>query len=183
MKAKTIIMSAGILLAAAGVTFGQLADDPNTAQARRKVWHTRDPQVEKSAVSGNLAFVKGRIALQSGDATYYLSGIDRLIGFVDGLKEGENVALEGYAFAIPHNDQNTAVEYAFHVVKLIFNGKEYDLDNEARFSQAPPRPPLPGYTSPHRNMPRRSRGFQPFGQFERFHDFRDFHNNERRGNW
>ncbi|MDR0374610.1 MAG: hypothetical protein LBH85_02685 [Treponema sp.] len=173
MNAKTIMMSAVILLAIAGATFGQPVDDPiatpqHDPQTRRQnggqqaEWkgrRPRDPRVEKSAASGSLAFIKGRIALQSDDAAYYLRGVDRLIGFVDGLTEGAEVGLEGYAFAIPQKDQNAAAEYVFHVVKLTFNEKEYNLSNNARFSQAP----------------RRVRSLRPFGQFERFREFRDFH--------
>ncbi|MDR2783439.1 MAG: hypothetical protein LBB48_06310 [Treponema sp.] len=186
MNGKTIMMSAAILLAVAGAMFGQAAGDPNAAahndphaqwqngQAGRKERRPRYLQVEKSAVSGSLAFVKQRIAIQNGDATYYLRGVDRLIGFVDGLKEGAEAMLEGYAFVIPQKDQNTAVEYVFHVVKLTFDGKEYDLNDGARFSRAPPRPSL-SHDSPHGTMPRRFRNSQPFRRFEHFHELREFH--------
>jgi hypothetical protein len=45
--------------------------------------------------------VNGMIAVQSGGKTYYVGGLNRLIGFIDGLKEGASVKLEGYAFALP----------------------------------------------------------------------------------
>ncbi|MDR0556322.1 MAG: hypothetical protein LBG43_00400 [Treponema sp.] len=152
MNVKIIMISALILLAVANATFGQAAGNPNaTAPATQ-------------AVSGRLAFVKGRIALQNSGATYYIRGIDRIIGFVDGLTEGAEATLEGYAFAIPQGNQGAAVEYMFHAVKLTFNGKEYDLNNGARFSQAPPHSG-PGYAGRHGTMPRRFRGVQPFGRF------------------
>ncbi|MDR2447420.1 MAG: hypothetical protein LBD58_09075 [Treponema sp.] len=157
MNVKTIMMSAVILLAAANATFGQAVGNPYVVAPTTQ------------AVSGSLVFVKGRIALQSGGATYYIRGIDRLIGFIDGLTEGADAALEGYAFAIPQSNQGAAVEYMFHAVKLTFNGKEYDMNNDARFSQDP-RPFLPGYgyAGRHGNMMRRFRGVQPFGRFEPF---------------
>jgi hypothetical protein len=47
--------------------------------------------------------------------------LDRLFGFVDGLKEGAPVKLDGYAADIP-----IAPEYKFFLVeKLTLNGKEY----------------------------------------------------------
>ncbi|MDR2052202.1 MAG: hypothetical protein LBP80_02215 [Treponema sp.] len=72
-------------------------------------------------IQGTLGFVNGRIAVKSGETTYYVSGLNRLFGFVDGLKEGAAVALEGYAVEIP-----AAPEYRyFFTEKLNFNGREY----------------------------------------------------------
>jgi hypothetical protein len=48
-------------------------------------------------------------------------GLGQLIGFVDGLKEGAQVTLEGYVFT-PQRD--TKIRF-FRVGKLTFNGKEY----------------------------------------------------------
>jgi hypothetical protein len=63
------------------------------------------------------------IALQAKDKTYYVMGLQHLIGFIDGLKEGAAVKVEGYARAMP-----CAPEYAFlDLTKLTFNGKDYDL--------------------------------------------------------
>ena len=72
-------------------------------------------------IQGTLSFVNGHIALKSGGTTYYVWGLDRLFGFVDGLKEGAAVTLEGYAEEIP-----MAPEYRiFLAEKLVFNGREY----------------------------------------------------------
>jgi hypothetical protein len=84
-------------------------------------------------VSGNLAFINARIGLTSGETTYYVPGIDRLIGFVDGLKEGAPVTLEGYAFPVP-----TKAEYRYlRVFKLSFNGKDYQLRPRAEGTEGP----------------------------------------------
>ncbi|GAB1484562.1 hypothetical protein MASR2M78_33800 [Treponema sp.] len=78
---------------------------------------------ETVKVEGKLALVNGMIAVQSKDKTYYVGGLNRLVGFVDGLKEGSNVKLEGAAIALP-----MAPEYMhLRVTKLSFNGKDYDL--------------------------------------------------------
>jgi hypothetical protein len=75
----------------------------------------------KVTIQGALSFVNGRIAVKSGETTYYVQGLDRLFGFVDGLKEGAAVTLEGYAEEIP-----LAPEYRFFFTeKLVFNGREY----------------------------------------------------------
>jgi hypothetical protein len=74
-------------------------------------------------VSGNLSLVNGRIALKDGGKTYYLEGIQRLVGFVDGLKEGASVTVEGYA-----SPSTVAPDYIFlRLTKVTFNGKSYDI--------------------------------------------------------
>ncbi|MDR2364229.1 MAG: hypothetical protein LBD65_07425 [Spirochaetaceae bacterium] len=91
---------------------------------------TRTPPESLTAVTvnGNLAIIDARIGLKSGDNTYYVMGIDRLIGFVDGLKEGAPVTLEGYEFPLPD-----APEYRYlRVLKLSFNGKDYEVSPRLR---------------------------------------------------
>ncbi|MDR2759608.1 MAG: hypothetical protein LBB78_09535, partial [Spirochaetaceae bacterium] len=54
--------------------------------------------------------------------------IDRLIGFVDGLKEGASVTLEGYEFPVPAD-----AEYRYlRVFRLNFNGKDYEVSPRLR---------------------------------------------------
>jgi hypothetical protein len=50
---------------------------------------------------GTLNFINGQIAVKNGETTYYVRGLGRLFGFVEGLKEGSTVTLEGYAEEIP----------------------------------------------------------------------------------
>ncbi len=74
-------------------------------------------------VEGKLALVNGMIAVKDKDKTYYVGGLNRLVGFIDGLKEGAAVKLEGEAFAVP-----AAPEYLhLRATKLTFAGKDYDL--------------------------------------------------------
>jgi hypothetical protein len=64
-----------------------------------------------------------------------------LFGFVDGLKEGAEVTLAGYAIDIP-----VAPEYKYFLVdKLTFNGKEYaDLLPQKHMAQMlPGKSPAP----------------------------------------
>ena len=83
---------------------------------------------ESATVSGNLTIVKGRIAVKKDDVTYLTGGLNRFVGFIDGLKEGAAVTLEGKAVSVPQNEK---LKFLM-VEKMTLNGKEYDL--------APPRP-------------------------------------------
>jgi hypothetical protein len=80
---------------------------------------------EKITLSGSLGLSRGRIALESGGNTYYIAGIDRFVGFIDGLKEGAAVLLEGWAFPLPYSEK----EQIFRAAKLSLNGKDYELAN------------------------------------------------------
>jgi len=74
-------------------------------------------------VEGKLALINGVIALKSGTKTYYVPMLGRLAGFIEGIKEGASVKLEGYEYPIA-----AAPEYAtLAVIKLSVGGKDYDL--------------------------------------------------------
>ncbi len=81
--------------------------------------------LETVKVEGKLTLVNGMIAVKEKDKTYYVGGLNRLVGFIDGLKENASVKLEGYAIEVAG-----APEYAhLRATKLTFNGKDYDLSN------------------------------------------------------
>jgi hypothetical protein len=91
-----------------------------TAQERPRNRPLEQPQTV--SVSGALSIVNGHIAVQSGSTVFYVAGIQRFVGFIDGLKEGAQVMLDGYV----HNryeDENTKLLF---VTKLTLNGKSYD---------------------------------------------------------
>lgn len=122
MKRIAIIVVAGLVAATAvsAQTWG-----PRGSYAPGAVAPAVAPQTQEvTTVDGKLAFVNGMIAVQTRDnKTYYVGGLQRLFGFVDGLKEGAAVKVEGYAVQIP-----AAPEYLhLMVTKLTFNGKDYDL--------------------------------------------------------
>jgi hypothetical protein len=85
----------------------------------QRMW--RGEPAEAVTVSGNLQLVNGQIAVVQGNKTYYTMGINRLVGFIDGLKEGAAVTLEGSARALPYSDGS----FVLMAAKLSFNGKEY----------------------------------------------------------
>jgi hypothetical protein len=126
---------------------------------------------ETITLRGNLSVQNGQIALKNGETLYYIHGLNRLIGFVEGLKEGATVVLEGYSFDLPpagtrrsRNDAENPRESAaapagklFVTQKLTLNGREYD-NLGTRFAQGAPLMPdrgtMPG---PRQGEDRRSR--------------------------
>jgi opacity protein-like surface antigen len=106
---KRIIMGMAVLLMVAGLAMAQTAQATN-AQTIVKV-------------EGKLALINGYVGLQYKDKTYYVDLPNYLYGFVDGLKEGAQVKLEGYDFS----SEKTPTYVQLHVTKLTFNGKDYDL--------------------------------------------------------
>jgi hypothetical protein len=115
---KTLILLL-LLTAAAGVTFAQV-QGPDSNFMRNQRSNPRN--AETSTITGKLELINGNIAVKNGDTVYYVMGLSRFIGFVDGLKEGAEVSLEGWAFAASGRSENRG----FLVSKLTINGKEYD---------------------------------------------------------
>jgi hypothetical protein len=77
-----------------------------------------------TTVNGTLGLSGGRIILKSGDTSYYTRGLERFIGFIDGLKEGAQVAIEGY---VSPPSREGATERLLFPVKLTLNGKDYEV--------------------------------------------------------
>ncbi|MDR2185021.1 MAG: hypothetical protein LBO80_05060 [Treponema sp.] len=109
-----------ILIVIAAGAFAQSRDRQD-----REGWR-QPPAV---TVSGTLSLIDGRIALENDTATYYVAGLERLIGFVDGLKEGAGVTLEGFVRPLHRRDRG-GVEKERHllrVTKVTLDGRNYDL--------------------------------------------------------
>ena len=113
----------------------------------------RAPAAETVTLSGSLIVAHGSPALKSGDDIYLLGGISRLTGFIDGLREGAQVTIEGRAFT---GRQEDSLKF-LRPLKLTLNGKTYDL--------SPPEwgniPMAPGMRSHNAPMPHGS--FRQFG--------------------
>jgi len=84
---------------------------------------TPPPAPESISVSGNLTIAQGMIAVTSNDTTYLAGGLNRFVGFIDGLKEGAAVTLEGFTRPVPRSEN---VKFMM-VQKMSLNGKDYDL--------------------------------------------------------
>lgn len=86
---------------------------------------------ETVKIEGKLALVNAHPAVVVKDKTYYVGIPARLFGFVDGLKEGAQVKLEGYEQTLPYAT-NVSL---FHVVKLTLGGREIDLSQAGVFGR------------------------------------------------
>jgi len=71
---------------------------------------------QRITVNGTLQLQNGQIALASGNAVYFVPSLGRYIGFIDGLKEGAGVSIDGYA-------SGNYLEPS----KVTINGKSYDF--------------------------------------------------------
>ena len=99
-----------------------------TVFAQNQERERRSPP-ESITVEGTLQLQNGMIAVKSGENVYYVPMLQRLVGFVEGLKEGNTVTIEGYAgknFLRP--------------TKLTLSGKSYDFPamGNAGFAQRAP---------------------------------------------
>jgi len=77
-----------------------------------------------TTIKGTLGLSNGRISVISENITYYVRGLGRFVGFIDGLKEGAQVSLEGYVAAPRAEGQKDRL---FHPITLALNGKNYEV--------------------------------------------------------
>lgn len=118
---KKALLTGLIVLVSVGSLFAQGRGPGNGMGLGRE-------EAQTIEVEGTLAVVNGMIALKAKDTTYYVRGFQHLVGFIDGLKEGAKVKVSGSVAKLP-----LAPEYAFlRADKLVFNGKEYDLERAGR---------------------------------------------------
>jgi hypothetical protein len=74
-------------------------------------------------IPGILTVAKGMLALDGDDGVlWYLPGLERYIGFIDGLDAGEAVILEGYASAM-----GSSQERYFQPTRIFIDDMGYDL--------------------------------------------------------
>jgi hypothetical protein len=67
-------------------------------------------------VNGTLQLQNGQIAVAGGNAVYFVPSLGRYVGFIEGLKEGAGVSIDGYA-------SGNYLEPS----RITINGKSYDL--------------------------------------------------------
>lgn len=124
-----IALLAGLVAAASAQPMYGRGTGPGTGPMAAAV------QAEKTTIEGTLALVDGHIGLKSGDTTYYVGGLNRLVGFVDGLKEGAKVKAEGYAVSISADKKLSA----FRATSVTVGDRSIDLSNSmiGRAGRAP----------------------------------------------
>lgn len=95
-------LSLFVLIAAmvAGTVFAQDKDatpGKNDRQDRieRRDLNRRPSESKSVTIEGTLKLEKGLVAVASGESVYYVPMLTRYIGFIDGLKEGTKVSVEG----------------------------------------------------------------------------------------
>ena len=77
-----------------------------------------------TTIKGTLKLNGERFSVVSGNITYNVRGLERYVGVINGLKEGVQVSLDGYA-ATPATDGQR--ERLFTPVRLTLNGKTYEV--------------------------------------------------------
>jgi len=86
------------------------------AQDRENRREPRQREINTVAVDGTLKLERGLVAVTSGDSVYYVPLLNRYINFIDGLKEGAKVSVEGNLF------RNIIMP-----AKVTIEGKSYDF--------------------------------------------------------
>ena len=121
MKKTAVVLI--LALAVAGAAVAQGAPAPWGPPG----WNLSQTPAQSIKVEGKLALINGIIGLKSGSKTYYVPMLGRLAGFVEGIKEGASVKLEGYEYPYA-----AAPEYSMLMVtKLTVGGKDYDFSQLA----------------------------------------------------
>ena len=78
------------------------------------------PPPETVRVEGTLQLQNGQIVLATGTTAFFVPGLPRLVGFIEGLREGTRITVEGYASG-----------NILRPTKFIVAGREYDLFGDA----------------------------------------------------
>jgi hypothetical protein len=99
---KKIVLVMAIALAAVGIV---------SAQSRNGV--------QTASVQGTLGLQNGVIVLSSGNMVYYVPELSRYVGFIDALKEGAQVKVEGWQMGNGYITPS----------KITVGGKDYDLSS------------------------------------------------------
>lgn len=109
------------------VAIAAIAASAVAAQGMRPgLWNqapATEPAQEMIKVDGRLSLVNGHPAVVSTGKTYYVRIPGMLYGYLDTLKDGAVVKLEGYAISVPLAEN----VFVLQVVKLNVGGKDYDL--------------------------------------------------------
>ncbi|GHV23000.1 hypothetical protein FACS189494_10570 [Spirochaetia bacterium] len=106
---KKLVFSLVIGLAVVGIA---------SAQGWGGQWGNPGWASQSVTVSGTLQLQNGTIAVVNGNTVYYVPILERYIGFIEALKEGAQVSVDG--FVSPNSNYLQAT-------KLTVGGKSYDF--------------------------------------------------------
>ena len=68
------------------------------------------------SVSGTLQLQNGQIAIVSGTSFYFVPALTQYIGFIDGLREGAQISIDGYVSG-----------FYIQPIKVTISGRSYDF--------------------------------------------------------
>jgi len=77
-------------------------------------------------VNGTLKLERGLVAIESGDNVYYVPMLTRYIGFINGLREGASISVEGSRF-----------RNSIQPAKVTLEGRTYNFNNTYSYGPAP----------------------------------------------
>lgn len=119
---KKIVIVSMMALVAIGAVSAQGFGRAQAPAMQAPAMQAQAPQ-ELKTIEGKLELVQGHPAIVVKGTTYFVRIPQTLYGFVDGLKEGATVKLEGYEMAVPFG----ADSFFFQATKLTIGSKSYDL--------------------------------------------------------
>ena len=131
MKKLIVFLFISVLLA--GAVYGQgIRDDQRRTERQRNN--------DFVTIDGTLKLERGFVAVESGDSVYYVPMLNRYIGFINDLREGARVSIEGREF-----------RNVIQPTKLTIGGRSYD------FPASGPNPSFgaPGFDRRQENSPDR----------------------------
>ena len=95
-----------------------LAASMASTQNRGNGWGTTTQTI---SVTGTLQLRNGVIAVASGNTSYYVPTLTQYIGFIEGLREGAQISIDGFISGNYIQPTNVTI-----------NGKSYDFTANAR---------------------------------------------------
>ena len=137
MKKLTIFLFISILLI--GAVYGQgIRDDQGAGGTQRRTEQQPNNDTQRRTerqrsndlvtVEGTLKLERGFVAVESGDSVYYVPMLNRYIGFINDLREGTRISVEG-------RESRNVIQ----PTKVTIGGRSYDF---------PASGPNPGFGAP-----------------------------------
>jgi len=113
VKKLTVLILISILLA--GAVYGQgIRDNQRAGDTQRRTERQRGNDLV--TIEGTLKLERGSVAVESGDSVYYVPTLNRYIGFINDLREGTRVSVEGREF-----------RNVIQPTKVTIGGRSYDF--------------------------------------------------------
>jgi hypothetical protein len=131
-----------------------------TVCAQDKAPRENSRQRDIVSVEGNLKLENGIVSVQSGDTVYRIPLLNRYIGFINGLREGAKVSVEGNAFRNFIMPKKVVIDDKTYE----FGGSEIARNNFVPGNQTPRRDLAPKNAAPGRNMVPPARNMAPQGR-------------------